>query len=158
MNRMFHIQIFTLCFSCVVLLSSCSQSTKPVPGPDKQGIGLLTGGLLGAGSGMITGAQLSSPTGPGMVIGAAFGAVWGSLHGIGIDLIEEEELRLLAKVDRLHEDIWVQNMLLSHYEKQKEIHPGEIFFLLMSFLLQIVFLFREQVKRWRRRLQGGIMN
>jgi hypothetical protein len=118
---------FYLCaFLC--LLSSCSTSTAPVPGPDKQGIGLLTGGLIGAGSGMITGAQLSAPTGPGMAIGAAFGAVWGSLHGLGLDLIEEEELRLLAEVDRLHEKIWVQNALISHYEKKKDLHPDRDIF------------------------------
>ncbi len=112
--------LFLLTF---VFLHSCSSSTKPVSGPDKQGLGLITGGLLGAGSGMITGAQLSAPSGPGVVIGAAFGAVWGSLHGLGMDLLEEEELRLLYEVDRLQEDIWVQNVLISHYERKTEIHP-----------------------------------
>ncbi len=111
-----------------LFFSACSGSTKPIAGPDKQGLGLITGGLLGAGSGMITGAQLSAPSGPGVVIGALFGAVWGSLHGLGIDLIEEEELRLLEEVDRLHEDIWVQNVLLMHYEKKNEIHPDRDIF------------------------------
>lgn len=120
--------IYTFLLLSSFFLSSCSSSTKPVPGPDKQGLGLLAGGLLGAGSGMITGAQLAAPSGPGAVIGAAFGAVWGSLHGLGIDLLEEEELRLLQEVDRLHQEIWVQNVLISYYDKKKEIHPDRDIF------------------------------
>lgn len=117
-----------LSVSALLLVTSCTSSMKPVDGPDKQGSGFLTGGLLGGASGLITGAQLGAPTGTGAVIGAAFGAVWGSLSGFGIDLIEEEELRLLAEVDALQEEVWVQNSLIAHLERKKELFPGRDIF------------------------------
>lgn len=112
----------------LLTVSSCTSTSEPIPGPDKQGSGLLTGALLGAGSGMITGAQLGAATGPGALIGAAFGAAWGSVSGFGIDLIEEEEIRLIKDIDRLHEEVWAQHSLVSHYERKKDLYPGRDIF------------------------------
>ncbi|HMO17765.1 MAG TPA: glycine zipper family protein [Oligoflexia bacterium] len=120
--------IFIFFMLSVLFLQSCSFKTDPVAGPDKQGSGMLAGGLLGGASGMITGAQIGAPAGPGAVIGAAFGAVWGSLSGFGLDLLEEEEIRLLMEVDRLQDDVWTQNSLISHLERKKELFPGRDIF------------------------------
>jgi len=108
-----------------ILLSSCSFfTTDPIPGPDKQGVGTIVGAASGATAGAVTGAQVTASTGPGALIGAGFGAVFGLLSGIGIDLLEEDELTRAYEAERLRELAWVQEVLAEHFARRLEIHPN----------------------------------
>ena len=107
------------------VLSACTPfSMGPKPGPDKQFSGTLAGAASGAGAGAVLGAQLTSPTGPAAVVGAAFGAVFGMFSGIGVDLIEENELARLRELQELREKTWVQEVLTEHYQRRLELHPS----------------------------------
>jgi outer membrane protein OmpA-like peptidoglycan-associated protein len=108
-----------------IMLSSCSPfTTDPRPGPDKQAEGTFVGALTGAGAGAVIGTQYAISTGPGVWIGAGFGAVFGMLSGLGIDLIEEDELRREFEQQRLREIAWVQEVLSEHYARRMELHPS----------------------------------
>lgn len=107
--------------------SSCAKQ-GPKAGPDKQGYGLFSGAVIGAASGAITGAQFTSSAGPGAWIGAGFGAVWGALQGLGLDILEEEDMRLFEILADREDDVWAQYAFLEHLELKKEIYPNrEIF-------------------------------
>ena len=86
-----HVQLLVL----AVGLSACAPTLDedPIPGPDKQGMGMLTGAMAGASAGAITGAQLGSVTGPGALVGAGVGAVYGSIRGLGVDILEEDQIQ-----------------------------------------------------------------
>lgn len=119
-------RFLVLCFLC---LSACSPfTTEPVPGPDKQGQGMLSGAMLGAGGGAIYGAQISAGAGPGAWVGAAFGAVYGLFSGLGIDLLEEDSLRREIETQQLREVAWVQELLAEHYARRLELHPARDIF------------------------------
>ena len=111
-----------------VIFSSCADYSKPIPGRDKQGAGLLSGAIMGAGSGMITGGQFAASVGPGAFIGMGFGALWGSLYGLGIDVLEEEDLYILSQVARNEDEVAAQYILLEHFELKSELHPGRDIF------------------------------
>lgn len=112
-----------------VTLASCSPfSAEPLPGPDKSGVGTVSGAALGAGSGAVTGAQVSAGVGPGAWIGAGIGAVFGFFSGLGTDLIEEDQIRREAEEQQMRELAWVQEVLTEHYARRLELHPDrEIF-------------------------------
>ena len=112
----------------LVLLSSCADYSRPIPGRDKQGAGLISGALLGAGSGALTGAKYSSTMGPGMWMGAGVGAMWGALQGLGLDLLEEEDLKILQEVALTQDEVWAQYALLEHYETKRDLYPGRDIF------------------------------
>lgn len=116
--------------TCTLLFASaCTPfEGKPTPGPDKQGSGMLTGAALGAGSGAVTGAQLSAGAGPGAFVGAGFGAVYGALQGIGVDLLEEDQLRRKDEEQCLRERAWVQEVLTEHYARRLALHPSRDIF------------------------------
>ncbi len=115
-----------------LLFTSCA--SKPVPGPDKQGAGTLSGAAMGAGSGAVIGAQLTAGTGPGAAVGAGMGAIFGALHGIATDLLEDEEILQMEEVERLKVQAWVQETLAEHYDRRlavfpgREIFPADVFF------------------------------
>ena len=69
----------------ICFFSACADTGGPVAGPDKQGVGTVTGAVSGAGSGAIIGAQLTAGAGPGAAVGAGFGAILGALKGAGVD-------------------------------------------------------------------------
>lgn len=98
-------------------------SSEPLPGPDKQASGMILGAALGAGTGAVTGAQVASATGPGAWIGAGFGAVFGMLKGMGLDIIEEEQIAQEAELLKLKERTWAQGVLNEHYARRIEMHP-----------------------------------
>lgn len=101
---------------------------NPRPGPDEQGSGTIYGAMLGAGAGAVTGAQMGAGAGPGAWVGAGVGAVWGMFSGLGIDLLEEDQLRRLEEEQRARELAWVQEVLAEHYRRRLELHPNrEIF-------------------------------
>jgi outer membrane protein OmpA-like peptidoglycan-associated protein len=91
----------------LLLLASCS---KPVPGPDKTATGAVLAGGLGAGIGAIIGNQLGH-SGPGIVLGVSFAAVSGILTGIGMDVLEGNQLQTNREIDSL-------KMLHSQNEKR----------------------------------------
>ncbi len=108
---------------------SCSPFTSdPVPGPDKQSVGTFTGAAIGAGTGAVTGAQVGAGAGPGAWVGAAFGAVYGMFKGLGIDLLEEDQIRRLVEEQHLRELALAQRMLAEHYSRRLELHPGRDIF------------------------------
>ncbi|MFN8389770.1 MAG: hypothetical protein U0136_05725 [Bdellovibrionota bacterium] len=108
----------------VAVTSSCSPfTTEPIPGPDKQSVGTFTGAALGAGSGAVVGAQVGAGSGPGAWVGAALGAIYGMFQGLGVDLLEEDELRRLAEEQHTREIAWVQELLAEHYARRLELHP-----------------------------------
>lgn len=113
--------------SCMFLIS-CADYSRPVPGRDKQGAGLLSGAIMGAGSGMITGGQFAASVGPGAFIGMGFGALWGSLYGLGLDVLEEEDLYILSQVAKTDDEVTAQYVLLEHFELKAELHPGRDIF------------------------------
>ncbi len=97
-------------------------------GPDKQGQGTVYGAALGAGTGAITGAQLSAGTGPGAVVGAGLGGVFGMFQGLGMDLLEEEDLKQSEEVAGLEQRAAAQRMLALHYEKRTKLTPSRDIF------------------------------
>ncbi len=102
----------------------CSPFTaEPIPGPDKQSVGTFTGAAIGAGGGAVYGAQVGAGTGPGAWVGAALGAVYGMFQGLGVDLLEEDELRSAAEEQRAREIAYVQEVLAEHYARRLELHP-----------------------------------
>ncbi len=110
-----------------ILFSSCADQ-GPIKGPDKQGYGLVSGALVGAASGAITGAQFTAVSGPGAWIGAGFGAIWGSLQGLGLDILEEEDLKLFEILAEREDDVWAQYAFLGHLELKKELYPNRDIF------------------------------
>lgn len=107
----------------LLLAFSITGCVGPQPGPDKQGEGMLTGAVYGAGAGAITGAQLASATGPGALAGAGFGAVVGSIRGFAQDQFEDELMSLSEATRREREVAFAQEVLADHYERRKELHP-----------------------------------
>lgn len=104
---------------------SCTPfSAQPEPGPDKQFSGTVLGAASGAGAGAVIGAQVTAAMGPAAFVGAAFGAVFGMMNGLGIDLLEEDELRRLEELAELREKTWVQEVLAEHYQRRLELHPN----------------------------------
>lgn len=122
---MFRYLLLALLFAQI----SCSPFTSdPVPGPDKQSVGTFAGAALGAGSGAVTGAQVGAGAGPGAWVGAAFGAVYGMFKGLGVDLLEEDQIRRLIEEQHLRELALAQRMLAEHYSRRLELHPGRDIF------------------------------
>jgi len=116
-------------FLILVGLPGCTPfSSEPAPGPDKQGVGMLSGAALGAGSGAITGAEVSAGAGPGALVGAGLGAVFGAFSGLGTDLIEEDQIRREEEEQRMRELAWVQEVLAEHYQRRLELHPSRDIF------------------------------
>lgn len=116
---------FVLQTGCIVALVGCSPfSTQPQPGPDKQFVGTMSGAASGAGAGAVIGAQLTASTGPGAVLGAGFGALFGMLSGLGVDMLEEDELRRQRELATLREKAWIQEVLAEHYQRRMELHPS----------------------------------
>ena len=107
----------------LLLVSCTSHDLDPRPGPDKQGIGLVTGAASGAGAGAITGFQLGAATGPGAAVGAGLGAVAGSLRGLTADLAEEEAAKLAAATHDQRERAVVHELLHDHYQRRISLHP-----------------------------------
>lgn len=108
-----------------LFMEGCSPfSTEPRPGPDKQSEGTITGAATGAGSGAIIGAQAAAAAGPGAWIGAGFGAIFGLLSGLGLDLVEEDQIRREEQIKRAREIVWSQEMLAEHYSRRLELHPN----------------------------------
>jgi outer membrane protein OmpA-like peptidoglycan-associated protein len=97
--------------------------TAPKKGPDRQGEGLLTGAVYGAGMGAVTGAQLASATGPGALVGAGFGAIAGSLTGIAQDNLEDELIKLAEETRQEREAAFAHEVLADHYQRRGELHP-----------------------------------
>lgn len=111
---------FILCICC-----SCSFfEPKPLPGPDKQFRGTVLGGGIGAGIGAVTEFQLYGSTTSGAWIGAGFGAVYGLLAGLGVDLLEENQITRQMEEQKLRETAWVREVLAEHYERRLELHPS----------------------------------
>jgi outer membrane protein OmpA-like peptidoglycan-associated protein len=112
-------------FTLFLGMAGCSPSVdKPIPGPDKQGAGLIEGSAVGAGAGAVYGAQVTSATGPGAFIGAGFGALAGAITGFGTDQIEEEQLRTEREQRRLQEISWAQEVIAENYAMRLEMHPN----------------------------------
>jgi hypothetical protein len=113
-----------LLLSGLLCCVACSPfTTEPIPGPDKQSVGTFAGAALGAGSGAVFGAQVGAGSGPGAWVGAALGAVYGMFEGLGVDLLEEDELRRAAEGQDLRELAWAQEVLSEHYARRLELHP-----------------------------------
>lgn len=109
--------------------ASCSPAAQaPLPGPDKQGAGTVYGAMAGAGAGAVYGAQVSAGAGPGAAVGAGFGALYGMATGIGIDALEEDQLRRESELVEAREQSWVQSILAEHYERRLELHPNRDIF------------------------------
>lgn len=107
-----------------VMLAGCSPfSLDPIPGPDKQFVGTVAGAGVGAGTGAVIGAQVGAGTGPGAWVGAGFGAIYGMVSGLGMDMLEEDQLRRDEEEQRLRELAWVQEVLTEHYARRLELHP-----------------------------------
>ena len=117
----------SLCIILSFFTASCVNQ-GPKAGPDKQGYGLFSGALFGAGSGAITGAQFGSALGPGAWIGAGFGAIWGSLQGLGLDILEEEDIRLFEILAEREDEVWAQYAFLEHLELKKDLFPNRDIF------------------------------
>jgi len=108
-------------FILLILLSACSRSMQP--GPDKQGEAMVRGALSGAGSGAITGFQVSSAAGPGALIGAGFGAVAGSIQGAMHDQAEQQLLQTREEIRREREIAYAQGVLNNHHLRRSRLHP-----------------------------------
>lgn len=129
------VKVRTLAGLLLAGVVGCSPlASSPRPGPDKQGEGLLTGAALGAGSGAVTGAQFSASAGPGAFIGAGLGGIFGALSGLGVDLLEEDEITRAEELQKLQIKSWIQEVLAEHYAARltlfpnREIFPADVFF------------------------------
>ena len=124
-------QGFSLWFSLIIslTLSACLSTPKvPEPGPDKQGMGLVSGAAMGAGAGAVTGAEVAAATGPGAWIGAGLGAIYGSISGLGVDLLEEDQIQREEETKLTREMAWVQEILNEHYARRLDLHPSRDIF------------------------------
>jgi len=114
-----------------LLLGSCASH---IPGPDKQGEGVLVGAAMGAGSGAVTGFQFGAASGPGAAIGAGVGAVAGGVKGFMQDYVEEGQLRIKRGSEKEQEIAFAQRILAEQYRRRvdlhptREIYPADIFF------------------------------
>lgn len=112
-----------------LLLAGCSPfSQSPQVGPDKQGAGTLYGAAVGAGTGAVTGAQLGAAAGPAAWVGAGLGSVFGMLQGIGIDILEDEDMRRADEERCARETTWAQEVLAEHYSRRLQLHPNRDIF------------------------------
>lgn len=107
-------------------ICACS-SDRPV-GPDRAGGGVLEGMASGATTGAITGFQLGGATGPGAFIGLGFGAVAGSLHGLGQDEVEKHQIVLEQKLRKQQERAYAYSALLDHYSQREALYPSRDIF------------------------------
>jgi outer membrane protein OmpA-like peptidoglycan-associated protein len=103
-----------------MLAGGCAQE---VPGPDKQGGGMLGGAAMGAGAGAIAGAQLSSATGPGALVGAGFGAVAGAVRGMVQDSLEHETKLIADQTASEQERARAHKILAQHFDRRLRLHP-----------------------------------
>ncbi len=127
-SRKLLMTLFVLIFTVLPLTSCSLYSSETIPGPDKSATGTVLGALTGAGAGAITGTQVAAATGPGAWIGAGFGAVYGLLQGLGLDIIEEDELAKEAEIAKLREKAWAQGILTEHYQRRVAMHPDRDIF------------------------------
>lgn len=111
--------------ACCALLCACLAAchSAPLPGPDKQGAGLLSGAAVGAGAGAMTGFQVSAGTGPGAFVGAGVGAVAGGFQGLADDMAEENMLKVAAQSRRERQRALVHETLEDHYRRRLQLHP-----------------------------------
>ncbi len=111
-------------FSLLILLILLVSCTGYRPGPDKEGLGIVTGAATGAGTGAIVGLHLGAGTGPGAAVGAGVGAVAGGIRGAVQDWAEEDlkELKERAKTEK--EIAFAQQVLTEHYQRRIEFHPA----------------------------------
>jgi outer membrane protein OmpA-like peptidoglycan-associated protein len=98
--------------------------TGYTPGPDKHSAGAISGAMIGAGSGAVTGFQLGSLTGPGAIVGAGFGAVSGGMQGIAQDFAEQELHELNEATEQVSQRAYAQEILAEHYQRRMELHPA----------------------------------
>lgn len=113
----------------IFCLSGCLPfGAHDVKGPDKQGLGTLSGAALGATSGAVTGAQLSAGAGPGAVVGMGFGAVAGAINGMTADAVEEDAILRDKSLQCYRERAWAQEILAEHYQRRLALHPGRDIF------------------------------
>ena len=129
-------------FVALLVIFSFAACAKPVPGPDKQGQGLLSGAVTGAGAGAVTGFQTGAGTGPGAVVGAGIGAVAGAMQGLVKDQLEDHMLNMAAATREEREIAVAHEILADHYRRRMELHPtrdiypAEFFFCGDSFRLK----------------------
>lgn len=116
------LQFFLFC-SCGLI-----QNKNPYPGPDKQGEGVIYGSGIGAGAGAVIANNLALSSGPGILIGAGAGALLGIIKGVGVDLLEEDEIRRTRELEQLKAMSWVQEVLGEHYQRRLELHPDRDIF------------------------------
>lgn len=108
---------------------ACTPFTAdPVPGPDKQAVGTYGGAAVGAVSGAVIEKQIYGSITEGAWIGAAFGAIYGLFSGLGVDLLEEDQIRRFQELQRAKEVAWVQQVLAEHYARRLELHPNRDIF------------------------------
>lgn len=116
-------------FVCLCAFSSCHLiSHEPLPGPDKQARGTVVGAVAGAGSGAVTGFQMGIGTGQGALVGMALGAVYGTVSGLGLDLLEEDQMRREFETQQLKEIAWAHEALAEHFARRLELYPGRDIF------------------------------
>lgn len=109
--------------------SGCTFFTlDPVPGPDKQAVGTYGGAVVGAVSGGVIEKQITGSITEGAWMGAAFGAIYGLFSGLGVDLLEEDQIRRFQELQRARELAWVQEVLAEHYARRLELHPNRDIF------------------------------
>ena len=122
------VRIFLGIAFCLGGIACSPFTTEPVPGPDKQAVGTWTGAATGAGAGAVVGAQVTAAAGPGAWIGAGFGAVFGMFSGLGIDLLEEDQINRQIQEQEMRELSWVHEVLAEHYARRMELHPNRDIF------------------------------
>ena len=122
-------RIILLSLASLTMVTGCVPfSAEPVPGPDKQGAGMLSGAALGAGTGAVTGAQLSVGAGPAAVAGAGLGAVFGAISGAAQDALEEGQIARRAELAKTERTAWAQRVLADFYQRKLELHPSRDIF------------------------------
>ena len=108
-------------------LSACASDGEsindPRPGPDKQGLGMMTGAASGAGAGAIAGFQMAAGSGPGAVVGAGFGAVAGSIRGMAQDSTEDQVMALTNETQAERERAVAHEILEDQYKRRMALHP-----------------------------------
>lgn len=116
------------CFVLLICNGCLPFSNNPKPGPDKQSVGMWYGAATGAGAGAATGVEYAGGTFPGAAIGAGLGAIFGMASGLGIDALEEDELRREAEANYLRDVLWAQDVMAEHYRRRLELHPNRDIF------------------------------
>lgn len=103
-------------------------ANRPIPGPDRQGAGVLQGAASGALTGASIGVQAGAAAGPAGALGAGLGAIAGAIQGASLDAVEDRQIKLSRMLQAEEDRSRIQQILTKHFGDRARLHPGRDLF------------------------------